>query len=194
MKQIPKTIEKRLSHLSSNEDIFSESAPFYEDKVHESGYQQKLKYKSVNTKTHNTRNHKRNIIWFDPRFTKNVSSKVDKYFLNLLDKHFLKNHCFHKIFNRNSDKVSCNCTKNMKTIINNHNKNILTKKPLIDTSTCNCQNKEACPLNGQRQIAVVVYEGTLSSNPPNYKEKKYFVIAKESSKGRLYNHNLSFTN
>ena len=102
MKQIPKTIEKRLSHLSSNEDIFNESAPFYEDKVHESGYQQKLKYKSVNTKTHNTRNHKRNIIWFDPRFTKNVSSKVDKYFLNLLDKHFLKNHCLHKIFNSNS--------------------------------------------------------------------------------------------
>ena len=82
----------------------------------------------------------------------------------------------------------------MKTIINNHNKNIQAKKPLIDTSTCNCQNKEAYPLNGQCQIGVVVYEGTLSSNQPNYKEKKYFVIAEESSKGRLYNHNLSFRN
>ena len=43
IKQIPKTIEKCLSQLSSNEEIFNESAPFYEDKLHQSGYQQKLK-------------------------------------------------------------------------------------------------------------------------------------------------------
>ena len=38
IKQIPKTIEKRLSQLSSNEKIFIELAPFYEDKLHQSGY------------------------------------------------------------------------------------------------------------------------------------------------------------
>ena len=68
IKQIPKTIEKRLSQLSSNEEIFSESAPFYEGKLHRSGYQQNLKYNPVNTKTHSKRNHKRNIIWFKPPF------------------------------------------------------------------------------------------------------------------------------
>ena len=31
-------------------------------------------------------------------------------------------------------------------------------------------------------------------NQPTYKEKKYFGIAEESFKGRLYNHNLSFRN
>ena len=82
----------------------------------------------------------------------------------------------------------------MKTIINNHNKNILGKKPSIDTSTCNCRNKEDCPLNGQCQIGEVVYESTLTSNQQNYKDKKYFGIAEESFKGRLYNHNLSFRN
>ena len=82
----------------------------------------------------------------------------------------------------------------MKTIINNHNKNILGKKPSIDTSTCNCRNKEDCPLNGQCQIGEVVYESTLTSNQQNYKDKKYFEIAEESFKGRLYNHNLSFRN
>ena len=45
-------------------------------------------------------------------------------------------------------------------------------------------------MNGQCQIGI--YEGTLSSNQPNYKEKKYFGIAQESFKGRLYNQNLSF--
>ena len=34
IKQIPKTIEKCLSQLSSNEEIFNESAPFYEEKLH----------------------------------------------------------------------------------------------------------------------------------------------------------------
>ena len=42
IKRIPRTIEKRLSQLSSNEEIFNESAPFYEDKLQQSGYQQKL--------------------------------------------------------------------------------------------------------------------------------------------------------
>ena len=76
----------------------------------------------------------------------------------------------------------------MKTLITNHNKNILGKKPSINKSNCNCRNKEACPLNGQCQIGEVVYESALSSNQPNYKEKKYFGIAEESFKGRLYNH------
>ena len=136
--QIPNAIEKRLSQLSSNEDILNESASFYEDRLYQSGYQPKLNYNLVNTKTHNKRNHKRNIIWFKPPFSKNVSLRIGKYFLNLLDKHFQKNHRFHKMFNRNSVTVSYDYTKNMKTIINNHNVNIMGKKPSINTSTCNC--------------------------------------------------------
>ena len=62
------------------------------------------------------------------------------------------------------------CTKNMKTIIKNHNKNILGKKPSVDTSTYNCRNKEDCLLNGQCQIGEVVYESTLTSNQQNYKD------------------------
>ena len=82
----------------------------------------------------------------------------------------------------------------MKTVIKNHNKNILGKKPLIDTSTCNYRNKKDCPLNGQCQIGEIVYKSTLTSNQQNYKDKNYFGIAEESFKERLYNHNLSFRN
>ena len=121
IKQIPKTIKNCLSQFYSNEEIFNESAPFYADKLNQSGYQQKFKYNPVKTKTHNKRNHKKNIIWFNPLFSRNVSTKIGKHFLNLLDKYLPQNHRLHKIFNRNSVKVSCSCTKNMKTIINNHN-------------------------------------------------------------------------
>ena len=82
----------------------------------------------------------------------------------------------------------------MKKIINNHNKNIIGKNPQINTSTCNCRNKEACPSNRQCQIGEVVYKGTLSYNQSNYKEKKYIGIAEEYFKGRLYNHSLFFRN
>ena len=162
-------IRQKLRH-SSIEAIYNESAPFYKNKLHQSGYPQKLKYNNVNTKTHSKRNHKRSIICFHPTFNRNVSSKIGKYFINLLDKHFHRNHRFHKIFNRNSLKVSYSCTKNMKTLINNHDKKILGKKPSIDTSTRNCRNKVDCPLNGQCQIGEIVYKSTLTSNQPNYKK------------------------
>ena len=70
----------------------------------------------------------------------------------------------------------------METIVNNPDKNILGKKPSINTSTCNCRNKEACTLNRQCQIVEIVYEGTLSSNQPNCKEIKYFGLRKNLSK------------
>ena len=40
----------------------------------------------------------------------------------------------------------------------------------------------------------VVYKVTLSSNQPISNENKYFGIAEESFKGRLYKHNLYFRN
>ena len=128
IQQIPKAIQKRLYQLLSNEEIFNQSAPFFEDKLQQSGYQQKLKYNSPNTKINNKRNHKRNIICFNPPFSENVSTKVAKFFLNLLDKHFPKNNRLHKIFNKNSVKVSYSFIKSMKTIINNHNTNLQLSK------------------------------------------------------------------
>ena len=70
----------------------------------------------------------------------------------------------------------------MKTIINDHNKNILGNKPSINASPCNCRNKEAYPFNGQCQIGKVVYEGTLSRNQPKYKEKSVLELQKNLSR------------
>ena len=65
------------------------------------------------------------MIWFNPPYSKNVVTKVGHYFLKLLDKHFPRHHKLHKIFNRNTVKVSYSCTKNIKSIINSHNKKVL---------------------------------------------------------------------
>ena len=58
-------------------------------------------------------------------YNKNVVTKVGHYFLKLLDKHFPRQHKLHKIFNKNTVKVSYSCTKNIKSIISSHNKRVL---------------------------------------------------------------------
>ena len=50
IKQLPKTIEQRLSNNSSNETIFNKAAPLYEKVLSEAGYDVKLKY-NPNKKT-----------------------------------------------------------------------------------------------------------------------------------------------
>ena len=82
IKQLTKTIEQRSSNNSSNETIFNEfneAAPLYEKALSEAGYDVKLKYNpKKNTKQ---KNRKRNIIWFNTPFSKNVVTKIGHYFL-----------------------------------------------------------------------------------------------------------------
>ena len=124
IKHLPKTIEQRLPNNSSNETIFNEAASLYKKALSEAGYHVKLKY-NPNKKTKQEKNRERNIIWFNPPYSKNVVTKAGHYFLKLFDKHFPRHHKLHKIFNRNTVKVSCSCTKNIKSIINCHNKKVL---------------------------------------------------------------------
>ena len=65
---------------------------------------------------------KRKVIWFNPPFSKNVKTNVGKTVIKLVWKHFPKEHMFHKIFNKNTIKVSYSCMPNIGTIISGHNK------------------------------------------------------------------------
>ena len=70
------------------------------------------------------RNRQRNIIWFNPTFNKNVKTNIARNFLCLIDKHFPPKHKLHKIFNRNTVKVSYSCMNIVKSIISKHNTRI----------------------------------------------------------------------
>ena len=67
--------------------------------------------------------------------------------LYLLDKHFGRNQKYHKIFNRNNDKIRYSCIDNIKNIISSHNKEITNFYNKINGKTCNCRNKSNCPLD-----------------------------------------------
>ena len=61
-------------------------------------------------------------------------------------KHFPKSHLLHKIFNRNTIKVSHSCMNNASQIIKLHNRNVSNKKEK-QINPYNCRNKSECPLN-----------------------------------------------
>ena len=163
IKQLPESISERLSRNSSNQAIFDETKREYEEALQKCGYKTKLTYKPPKTENEkNKRRRKRNIIWFNPPFSKTVSTNVARTFLRLIDKHFPANNRLHKIFNRNTVKVSYSCTGNISKIIKNHNKKVTSENPEEDQG-CKCRNKSICPLDGKCRSTDVVYKCIVSS-------------------------------
>ena len=63
-----------------------------------------LKYKAQKEQRKKNNQNKK-ITWFKPPHSKQVSTNIAKYFLNLLHQNFPKQHRLYKIFNRNNGKV-----------------------------------------------------------------------------------------
>ena len=105
---------------------------------------------------------KKKQIWFNPPYSMNLSTNVGRYFLNLVNKHFLPHHKFSKIFNRNNTKVSYNCMTNMNSRINIHNKAVTNPQPSTQARTCNCINKTNWPLNNKCLSNNVLYKANIT--------------------------------
>ena len=148
IKQLPEIINDRLSKYSSNEEVFNESKGEYDDALKQSAYNNiSLKYQPL-IASKIKRKRQRNIIWFNPLFSCNVSTNVAKKFLQLLDKHFPPSNSLDRIFNRNTVEVSYCCTQNLGNIIKSHNKKLISSNNQI-ILPCNCRKKEECPLEGK---------------------------------------------
>ena len=104
IKKIPRSIEKRLSRLSSTKEIFENSKDYYEQRLRQCGYNEKLNYTEENNKI-NQKYRKRNILRFNPPYSKSVKTNIGKLFLRLINKHFPPTHKYRKIFNRNTIKT-----------------------------------------------------------------------------------------
>ena len=138
MKQLTKIISARLSRNSSTIEIFNSSKLEYEDALKKSCYTEPLIYIPPRPPSKNLNRRKRKIVWFNPPFNANVSTKVAKTFLRLIDKHFSRSHKLNKTFNRNTVKVTYSCTENMANIIKGHN-DTLTNTKVRQQLACNCR-------------------------------------------------------
>ena len=83
LKQIPKSVSKRITADSCHEDIFRKSAPFYNSIFQDYGFNENIKYcpeESVSSRRR--KNRSRNIIWYNPPFSRNVKTNIENIFSN----------------------------------------------------------------------------------------------------------------
>lgn len=150
LKNIPQNINKRLTNISSNEQVFNETIAPYQQALEESGHDFMLKFDpQAKRAPRKSKARKRKITWYNPPWDSNVKTNLGRKFLLIVDKCFPRNH--NKIFNRHTLKLSYSCMPNMKAVISSHNKNVLaqdgaTAAPLQQPRTCNCRNRPECPL------------------------------------------------
>jgi len=123
IKQLPIMIENRVSSISCDENEFEKAKGDYSNALKNSGFNHNLKYSKQNKATE-TR--KRSIIWFNPPYNAKVETHIGNRFLALVDSHFPRHHRYHKIFNRNTIKLSYSCSPSMSSIISKHNRKLLS--------------------------------------------------------------------
>ena len=190
IKQLPAMIEKRISELSCNETEFDKVKQDYQSALQRSGYNTPLRFTRPDQRR--TRPRRRNIIYFKPPFNASVTTNVGKEFLQLVDKHFPPHHKYHRLFNRNTLKVSYSCSPNMRSIITSHNKSILNRtNDAPEPLACNCRNP--CPMDrsGDCRLANIVYKAKVSTEDSALC-KEYIGISGTEFKMRYANHKQSF--
>ena len=191
LRQLPSMISKRLSDISSSEEVFNKAKPQYDKALEKSGFKEKTTYTPHSEK--NKKNRPRKIIWFNPPYNKDVKTNIGNIFKKLIETHFPKHHRYHKLFNKNNLKLSYSCMPNMGQIISNHNKKILSQDTNPQpTRNCNCRNKNMCPMDGKCLQNCIVYEATVRTN--SAAPKKYIGCTESNFKTRYANHLQSFRN
>ena len=94
IENLPAGINKRLSSLSANEEIFNKAVPIYQEALRKSGYEYKLKFEAPPKEPLPPKKKKnsREITWFNPPFDCQVKTNIGAKFLRLIDQHFPKGH------------------------------------------------------------------------------------------------------
>ena len=191
---IPVAVNRRLSTLSSSQEMFNSVKEVFQEALEKSGYNHKLEYSPMteNPQASRKNNRRRQEIWFNPPHSTEVKTKIGAKFLRLIDQHFPKSNPLSKIFNRNTLKISYRCTPNLAKFISSHNAKILrqTENPVVDRA-CNCRQRANCPLDGNCLQKNLVYQATVSHDGGN--EETYVGLTSNPFKSRHANHKKSFT-
>ena len=81
IKHIAKSIQSRLSTISSNESVFDNGKGIYEKALHEAGHSVNLKYQPNPPNSNNQqKSRKRHIIWYNPPKALTLKPTLASYF------------------------------------------------------------------------------------------------------------------
>ena len=168
IKQVPLSVNKRLSSISSSKEIFDSAKVTYSKSLKESGHRHKLEYQPPTEQDENLqrkRKRKRKVTWYNPPYSAGLKTNLGNQFLKLVDKNFPKNNALHAILNRRTIKVSYSCTDSIGKIMHRHNRKIMRETGVPETTkTCNCRNKAQCPVDNKCCTQGVIYKATLTHN------------------------------
>ena len=190
LRNIPKSVNRRLSNNSSNEEVFKAAIPPYQEALRKSGYNFELTYNPCEPSQEKRRQRTRPVTWFNPPWSENIQTNVGGKFLKLIDKHFPKYHPLRKILNRSTVKVSYKCMPNIRQQISRHNQCVKKAEEVQTQPGCNCRNSENCPMDGQCQVDHVVYGATVIDSSAN--KSTYTGLTRGTFKKRWYKHNSDF--
>ena len=188
IRTLPASISRRISDISCDQDTFKKATPIYNDALKASGYTDSLSYANDRPKQKG-KNRQRNIIWFNPPYSMNVATNIGRTFLKLVDKHFPKKSKLNRIFNRNTLKISYSCLPNVASIIKTHNRQVLNVDKAQTSKTCNCRDKDSCPLQGNCLATNIIYNAEVTSNN---QKMTYIGLTEPPFKLRYNNHLQSF--
>ena len=104
IKHLPAAIGRWISDISSSKEVFNKAKPHYESALKQSGHEKLIYVERKKPVTHTVQNshmnRQTNMIWFNLPYSMNIQANIGREFLNLVSKHFLKNHWHDKIFNK----------------------------------------------------------------------------------------------
>ena len=187
-KNIPLSVEKRLSKISSNHEIFSEACPPYQKALADAGYDHVLNFNQDENSTR--KNRSRKVRYFNPPYSLNVKTNVGAKFLRIIDECFPKSHVLRKIVNRNSVKISYKCMPSMQTLISRHNSKIMKTNPgNTAPPPCNHRQGNICPLGGVCKTPSLIYKATVTSGNST---ETYTGLSEPPFQQRYQNHKTDF--
>ena len=190
IKNIPTNVNKRLSSISSSEKLFQKAAPLFQEAIEKSGYDFKLTYQpQPDNQAPKKQKRKRPALWFNPPYNATVKTNIGRDFLRLIDECFPPSNTLHKIFNRQTVKVSYSTTPNMAQTIAAKNAKILKEEGEAKRE-CNCPKTKICPLNKKCLVDNIIYQATVTSQ--NQESKTYIGLTSTDFKARLGTHTQSF--
>ena len=80
-KEMVKMVGRRISDLSSSEEIFKQAAPIYNQALRNSGFNEEIKFSKRIRDNNRKGNRSRRIIFFHPPWSDQIKSSVGKCFL-----------------------------------------------------------------------------------------------------------------
>ena len=138
------------------------------------------------TTSKNKKTRKRDIVFWNPPFNKNLSTNIGKQFLALVNKHFPANSELASSLNRHTIKLSYSTTQNMSQIIAAHNAKVLrAEKPSEPPLPCNCRNECPFPNTTGCRNTCVIYKAEVGGS-------HYIGQTQTEARRRISRHRTSF--